>query len=278
MFLVFDAGGTKLRLAFSADGEHLEEPKIFPTPGSFAEGMQTFAAAAKELADGRPITAVAGSTPGVFNPDHSILLTVPNMSGWENQPLKQTLEKITGAPVLLENDTSLVGLGEVTQGAGRGFDIVAYITVSTGIGGKRFVKGKLEPSAYGFEAGHMIIDIDGAQCTCGLAGHLEGLASGNGVRRRFGTAPENIKDPKVWEDVTHYLAAGLINITVMWSPHAIVLGGSVMQRIPLEKLRAEMERMDNVFHHTPELRLAELGDIGGLIGALAYLRSQPPAQ
>lgn len=278
MYLVFDTGGTKMRMAFSPDGETLEDPKIFRTPQDFREGMQTFAANARELARGRPIKAVAGSTPGVFNEDYSVLITSPNMPDWDNRPIKQELEKITGAPVYLENDTSMVGLGEVMQGAGRGYDIVAYITVSTGIGGKRFVKGKLEPSAYGFEPGHMIIDIDGFICNCGLAGHLEGLASGNGVRRRFGKAPEEIKDPKVWEDVTHYLAAGLINVMVMWSPHCIVLGGSMMKDIPIPKLRAEIERIDSIFHRVPELKLAELGDIGGLIGALAYLRSLPPGR
>lgn len=278
MYLVFDTGGTKMRMAFSPDGTTLEEPKIFRTPQDFREGMQTFATYAQELSRGRKIKAVAGSTPGVFNEDYSVLLTSPNMPDWDNRPIKQELEKIAGAPVYLENDTSMIGLGEVTQGAGQGYDIAAYITVSTGIGGKRFVKGKLEPSAFGFEPGHMIIDIDGAVCNCGLSGHLEGLASGNGVKKRYGQAPETIKDPKVWEEVTHYLAAGLINVMVMWSPHCIVLGGSMMKDIPIPKLQAEIERIDSIFHRVPDLKLAELGDIGGLIGALSYLRSLPPRQ
>lgn len=275
MYLVFDAGGTKMRIAFSPDGTTLEDPSIFPTPSNFRAGLKQFADISRELTRGRAIQAVAGSLPGVFSENHSTLRVVPNMPDWSNQPIKRELEAIAHAPVFLENDTAMIGLGEVTAGAGRGYYIAAYITVSTGIGGKRFVKGKLEPSAFGFEPGHMIIDIDGFICNCGLAGHLEGLASGNGVRHRFGKAPEEIKDPKVWEDVTHYLAAGLINVMVMWSPHCIVLGGSMMKDIPIPKLRAEIERIDSIFHRVPELKLAELGDIGGLIGALAYLRTLP---
>lgn len=274
MYLVFDTGGTKMRMAFSPDGKTLEPPKIFPTPREFGEGMQKVAQTVAEVVRGRPLKAMAGGMPGPMNEDNSIVLNAPNMPGWNNQPLKKELERITGAPVYLENDTTMVGLGEVMKGAGRGYDIVSYITVSTGIGGKRFVKGKLEESAFGFEPGHMIIDVDGFVCNCGLAGHLEGLASGNGVKRRFGQAPETIKDAAVWQDVTRYLAAGLINVSVMWSPHCIVLGGSVMQRISLENLRAAMEKFGIVFKRLPELKLAQLGDLGGLEGALTFLHQR----
>lgn len=274
MYLVFDMGGTKLRLAFSPDGQTLETPQIFPTPKTFAEGMQLFATAARELTRNRPLKAVAGSAAGILNADKSVVIKVPNMTGWENQPLKTELERITAAPVYLENDTVMAGLGEVHRGAGRGHDIVAYITVSTGLGGCRFVKGQPDVAALGFEPGHMIIALDGFTCNCGLAGHLEGLASGNGISRRFGQSPAEISDPHIWQDVTHHLAAGLINVTAMWSPHCIVLGGSVMHSLSLNNLRAEMQRLGSVYPRFPELQLAELGDTGGLIGALAYLRAR----
>lgn len=274
MYMVFDTGGTKMRMAFSPDGATLETPKIFPTPPEFAEGMRQVEEVTRELTQGRPIKATAGGLPGPMNEDNSIVLNAPNMPGWNNQPLKQELERITGAPVYLENDTTMVGLGEVQKGAGQGYEIVSYITVSTGLGGKRFVNGLVEKSAFGFEPGHMIIDLDGFVCNCGLAGHLEGLASGNGVKRRFGKPPETIKDEKVWQDVTRYLAAGLINVSVMWSPHCIVLGGSMMKDISIENLKTEMQTFGLVFKRYPELKLAALGDIGGLEGALAFLRQR----
>lgn len=273
MYLVFDTGGTKMRMAYSADGQTLETPRIFPTPKTFDEGMKIVSKMKEELVQNRPIQAMAGGMPGPMNEDNSVLLNAPNIPGWNNHPLKKELEQIVSAPVYLENDTTMVGLGEVYKGAGKRYEIVSYITVSTGIGGKRFVKGQFEASAFGFEPGHMIIDLDGFECNCGLSGHLEGLTSGNGIKRRYGQAPETIKDQRVWDEVTHSLAAGLINVTVMWSPHCIVLGGSVMKDISLEKLRAEMKRLGSIFKRLPELKLAELGDIGGLEGALAFLNT-----
>lgn len=262
-----------MRMAFSPDGHTLETPKIFPTPQDFAEGMRIVEEVTHELVKGRSVKAMAGGMPGPMDSDQTMVTNAPNMPGWNNQPLKKELERITGAAVHLENDTTMVGLGEVYKGAGKGYEIVSYITVSTGLGGKRFVKGQVEPSAFGFEPGHMIIDIDGFACNCGLTGHFEGFASGNGVKRRFGKSPETIKDPAVWKDVTHYLAAGLINVSVMWSPHCIVLGGSMMRDLPIENIKAEMENFGIVFKRFPELKLAELGDIGGLEGALAFLNT-----
>lgn len=266
-----------MRMAFSADGRSLEEPMIFPTPQNFDEAMHIVAENSRKLSQKRPIKAVAGGFPGPLNEDNSVILNAPNMPGWIGKPLKAEIEKIVGAPTFLENDTTMVGLGEIHKGAGRGYEIVVYITVSTGIGGKRFVNGQVEPSAFGYEPGHQIIDIDGFACNCGLKGHLEGLASGNGVKRRFGQAPENIKDPKVWQEVTRYLAAGLINVTMFWSPHCIVLGGSMMKDIPINTLLTEMEKLGTVFKRHPELKLAELGDTGGLEGALAFLNGHMAA-
>lgn len=273
MYLVFDTGGTKMRMAFSADGRALEEPLIFPTPQNFAEAMQIIAKNAKTLANGRSIQAVAGGFPGPLNEDNSIILNAPNMPGWVGQPLKAELEKIIDAPAFLENDTTMVGLGEIHKGAGRGYEIVVYITVSTGIGGKRFVNGQIEPSAFGYEPGHQIIEIDGFACNCGLKGHLEGLASGNGVRRRYGKAPETIKDPAVWRQVSRYLAAGLNNTTMFWSPHCLVLGGSMMRDLPIPQIESDMRALGSVFKSFPVLKLAQLGDTGGLEGALAFLNT-----
>lgn len=263
-----------MRMAYSADGRTLEEPMIFPTPQDFAEAMRIVAENAKKLRNKRPIKAVAGGFPGPLNEDNSVILNAPNMPGWIGKPLKKELEKVVGAPAFLDNDTTMVGLGEIHKGAGRGYEIVVYITVSTGIGGKRFVNGQVEPSAFGYEPGHQIIDLGGFVCNCGLAGHLEGLASGNGVKRKYGKTPETIKDPAVWQEVTRYLAAGLVNTIMFWSPHCIVLGGSMMRDIKLENLRTEMESLGSVFKRWPELKLAELGDTGGLEGALAFLNTR----
>lgn len=276
MYLVFDTGGTKMRMAASSDGKTLEEKIIIPTPHNFKEAMEIFARQAKILAKNRPIQAVAGGVPGALNPEHSMIIKALNMPGWVNQPLKQELEIITGAPVLIENDTTVYGLAEANHGQAKEKDIVVYLGIGTGIGGKRFVKGKPEPSAFGFEPGYQIIDVppfaqrndpDIQKKT----GYLEMLVGGNGLHSRFGKAAEHIDNPEIWDEIAFYLAAGLNNVTVFWSPDLIILGGSVMKDIPLAKVRTYLQKLNPIFTSLPELTLAEFGEIGGLMGALIFL-------
>ena len=145
------------------------------------------------------------------------------------------LEEQLKAPVYLENDTATWALGEANAGAGKGKDIVVYMTISTGVGGTRVVHGNLDTSAYGFEIGHQIIDPNGPQCGCGGKGHLEAFIGGSSVQKQYGKAPQDITDIAVWQKTAEYLAIGLSNISVFWSPNIIILGGSMMKSIPLEQ-------------------------------------------
>lgn len=272
MYLVFDIGGTNMRLAISEDGKTISEPVVSKTnPDSFEESMASFTAAAQKLAAGKKITGIAGGIPGPMNEDKSVILTAPNMPDWEGKPIKEYLEAALGAPTCLENDTVMIGMGEAAAGAGKGKNIVVYITVSTGVGGARIEQGHPSANALGFEPGHQIIDINGPTCGCGGTGHLEAFISGANIKRQRGVDGEHIKDEDVWSTAAHHLALGLNNILVFWSPDVIVLGGSVMKSIDIEKVREELTRVVTIYKRLPPVKKATLGEHGGLVGSLAYL-------
>jgi predicted NBD/HSP70 family sugar kinase len=280
MYLLFDIGGTKMRLAVSADGKTFSEPKICKTPTlNFNEGIRLFGELAKELSGGKKITASAGGIAGPLDRNRTKLVRSPNISGWVDKPLKDSLEQILDAGVFLENDTAIVGLGEATAGAATGFDIAVYITVSTGVGGVRIVQGKIDQSAMGFEIGHQIIDasnnsVDSACSQCGHVGELEGLVSGTALSRKYGKKPYEITDSVVWEETARLLAIGLNNTIVHWSPDVLVLGGSMIvgdPAIPLEAIQRYVRDTVTIFPELPDIKKAELGDVGGLHGALAFL-------
>ncbi|MBI2314469.1 ROK family protein, partial [Candidatus Daviesbacteria bacterium] len=161
MFLVFDIGGTNMRLAVSRDGKNIEEPKILKTPKDFDEGMLLFKKTALNLSDGEKIKAAAGGIAGPLDGKKEMLVNSPNLAGWVKKPLKKALEKFFGAPVFIENDAALSGLGEATYGSGQGYKIIVYITISTGVGGARIVNSHIDTNALGFEPGHQIIEKDG---------------------------------------------------------------------------------------------------------------------
>lgn len=281
MYLIFDIGATKIRLAVSHDGETFGEPKVGKTPHNYEEGMQLFAELASHLRGGEPIKLSAGGIRGVFDEKKEKIINDPYLEDWLNKPIKERLREILECEVHLANDSDLVGLGEAVVGAGKGYRIVAYITVSTGIGGVRIVNGKIDVSTCGFEPGHQIIDADGSIFSeivkkekDWTAGEWESLASGTAMRLRFNKEPYEIKDEQIWEEVSKYVAVGLNNTIVHWSPDVVVLGGGMMKSpgILLDTVRSHLKEILKIFPKHPEIKKAELGDFGGLHGALVYIK------
>lgn len=271
MYLVFDVGGTKTRIALSLDGKTLGEIKIIPTVKDFNEAINIFKQAGDELSGGQKIESVCGGVAGPLDKDRTMLVSSPHVGDWVNKPLKSELEKAFNCPVNLENDADLAALGEAEFGSGMGKKIVAYLTISTGVGGGRVVDGKIDENALGFEPGHQIIVPDGNPCACGGKGHLESYVSGSGLLKTHGVKAEEIKDQSVWDEVAKYLAVGLNNVTVFWSPDVIVLGGSVMQSISLETVKSNFREVLTIFPTAPEIVLSKNGDSAGLYGALVGL-------
>src|SRR5690606_14657137 len=119
--------------------KHLEKPLVIPTPSDFSQGMRFFQESVQQLSQGESIRAIAGGIAGPLDKAKTMLLNSPNISGWIEKPLKETLEDYFSVPVFIENDAALAGLGEAQVGEASGKSIIAYITVSTGVGGVRIV-------------------------------------------------------------------------------------------------------------------------------------------
>ena len=273
MFILFDVGGTKIRVGIARDNGGIADSVIVPTPAGYDEGLIAIRDAARSLGAEKNITAVVGGIAGAFDRDHETLVGAINIKQWEQKPVKRDLQELFKAPVVLENDAALAGLGEAVAGAGKDYDIVAYITVSTGMGGARITKKTIDAHVFGFEPGFQIIDADGSSCGTCRHRHLGVHISGRGIETHYGRKGEEINDPVVWEDVTRQLSVGLLNTIYHWSPEILILGGSVMQRISLDRLREAMKERVRVYPELPVIERAALGELGGLEGALHIARN-----
>lgn len=280
MHILFDIGGTKMRIAGLRHGATFETPVSVKTPQDFEEAMGLFAETAQRVAGGEAIEHCVGGVAGAFNPGKTQLVKSPNLSDWEGKPLKEHLERL-GAPVVIENDAALAGLGEAVDGAGRGYSIVAYLTVGTGVGGARIVDAHIDRNANGFEPGHHIIALAPHEAGSSSYGNdLESYISGRAFEKRYGIKPVEVNDPLAWSEAARVLAVGICNTLLFWSPDAVVLGGSMITGNPaisLEEIRAELENIFLWGQVAPVLK-AELGDAGGIHGAMAMLRSMSPRQ
>jgi len=232
---------------------------------------------AREVAGGTDIEAVAGGLAGTLNAERTELLYSPNLGGWQGRPFVDTIAHELDAPVYLDNDGAVVGLGEAHDGAGKGAGIMGYITVSTGVGGSRIVDGKVDRRTHSFEPGHQVMNATEAVGGADMA-TLEDLVSGTALELRFGKKAYEVTDPTLWdEELPAILAYGLYNVSLLWAPDVIVLGGSMMTGDPAISVSATQDKLDtllSVYSATPTLRKAELEDIGGIHGAAVFVRTQ----
>ncbi len=268
MYLIGDIGGTKTRISLSNNLEEFKDPIIFETPKEYSEAIVKIEDAAEELMDEK-IDAVCFGVSGILAKDKKLLVRSPHLPNWERQPLKEDLCKIADCNmVYLENDTAIVGLGEASRGAGREKKLVAYITISTGVGGVKIENKQIDNKIYGFEPGHQLIHMDGDLLS------LEQLVSGSGIKSQTGKEAFEVDDEDFWEEVTKNIAIGLHNTILHWSPEMVILGGGVILsgKLSITKISQEIQELLIVFPEVPEIVKSELGDLGGLYGSMEYLK------
>lgn len=274
-YALFDIGGTKTRVAVSDDVRSFEEAEKFDTPALFSDGMELITDAIERRRKGRTIKAIAGGMRGPLNHEKTGIVSETVLTDWIGRSIVDAVQKKYKVPVFLENDAAIVALGEAHFGAGRGYNIVAYHTVSTGVGGARVVHGKIDVTATGFEPGHQVLDIDRSILGPNTPHTLQNLVSGEALEKRRGVKPYEIsQSDKVWDELASYLARGLKTTILYWSPDVVVLGGSMIigdPRIRLEDIvRYTKEQIGNSLP-CPPIVDAQLSDEGGLYGALALL-------
>jgi glucokinase len=278
MYLLFDIGGSKMRFAVSQNGKKFKNPIIIKTPREFNDGIKIIKKIILEISAGKRIKAAAGGIAGPLDNKKTKLVGSPNLPEWVNKPLQKELKKIIKAPVLVENDADIVGLGEAIAGAGRGKRIVAYLTISTGVGGVRIVNGKIDESANGFEPGHQIIDFNSnfRLNKYGAMGDLESYVSGTAFKKRYKKDPaDSKKNKKAWQEINRRLAIGLHNTIVFWSPDIIVLGGGMTKGddIKISQLKKYLSKTLKIFPRLPLIKKATLKNVGGLYGALELIKN-----
>src|SRR3989344_5381435 len=184
MYFVFDIGGTHTRVAISRDlKEFVGEVVIVKTPKNFSDGVKLIKNLAEHWLGGEKLEGVCGGVAGSIKVSTGELAISPHLPNWCGKDLGRELSQKFGIKVLLANDTELAGLGEAVRGAGRGQDIVAYITVSTGVGGARIVRGKPDRGVFTLEPGHARIDYEHA---------LEELISGSALEKKYGRKTADI--------------------------------------------------------------------------------------
>lgn len=269
MYLLFDIGGTNTRLTVAQHAEEIDELIKFPTPKDYNDAVAEILHRAKSLVGDKDITAGAAGVPAPIGRNTKLLHNPAHLPDWDNKDLAKDLEEGLGFRVHVANDSALAGLGEATYGAGKDFEIVAFIGIGTGIGGARIIRQNIDDTVAGFEPGHHIVAA-GAE-----VGHWEGGASGAALKAKYGVDASEITDTQALSDLHFNLAVGLYNTILFWGPEVIVIGGGIgySEVIKIKELTSLLEQLNssrNRIYQLPELVKAELKDKAGIMGAMKF--------
>lgn len=263
MFYGVDIGGQNIRVGVK-EGKKLKKLSS-KTSFVFSETIKEIGQMINALG-ARP-TAIGIGSPGPLDWRKGIVLKTPNLP-WVNVSFSD-LGKRFNCPVYLDNDANLAGLGEAKFGAGSGFENVAGFTLGTGIGNFLIRNGEIIHGSLDIEGGHQILDPSGPLCNCGQRGCLEGYISSTAIGRKYHQEPAKIKDPKIWKEISYYLAWGIANLILITSPDVIILAGGMIKRGkillgPTVKYLAGFVKIVPI----PPVKPASLGEDAGIYGAI----------
>jgi glucokinase len=301
--VVVEANG-KLR------GEARQPTPTSGGPADVARAMEEALREAASAAGAKPeeLTGVGVGSPGDADGATGVVSEARNLPGWEDSfPLGETLAKALGTKVAIGNDVQVAVEGEFEHGAGRQFRSMLGVWWGTGVGGGIVLDGRpwLGRGAAG-EIGHTVVKRNGARCPCGRRGCLEAYAGRAAMEARarreqhegveteiFEIMEKRGKDrltSSVWEHALRegdaltesllrrairYLGTGIASAVNLLDVEAIVLGGGLGQRFGdrfMDHLLKEMHKHLFVDDNPPTMQVAELGDLGGAIGASLLVR------
>ncbi len=279
--LAIDIGGTKHSLALF-DDRRLIRRETYPTDvaGGRSWMVERLSTLAGEWSIEAGVAACGIGFGGPVDFARQCVGRSMHVGGWQNFPLASTLEAALRVPCRMDNDANLGALGEYTAGAGRGARSLLYVTLSTGIGAGLLLDGKIIRGADSLagELGHIPLDPDGPECSCGARGCFEALCSGRAIEARTGRAAADLlQDAAFRAGYTRDLARGLRAALMLLNPDRIVIGGGLSKAgDPLfAGLRAELGRqIPASLPVTIDVQPAALGDDSVLWGALALV-SEP---
>ncbi len=185
-----DIGGTKCAVSVgeeAGDTIRVIGQRRFPTPTSPRDAIDQARREIDQLLTEwglDALDAVGISCGGPLDSAAGIILSPPNLPGWDHIDIVTPLRRHFGVPVGLQNDANACALAEWTWGAGRGCRHMIFLTFGTGMGAGLILDGRLYEGANGLagEVGHVRLERNGP-VGYGKAGSFEGFCSGGGIAR-----------------------------------------------------------------------------------------------
>lgn len=180
-----DIGGTKCALSIGKADENgnieiLYKEKFETLPPN--ETLKKFGDILENQLETYKVEAIGISCGGPLDSKRGVIMSPPNLPGWDNVEAVKFFGNRFGVPTCIQNDANACAFAEYKFGAGRGYKNVVFLTFGTGLGAGLILDGKLYSGTNdnAGECGHIRLCDDGP-VGYGKAGSFEGFCSGGGI-------------------------------------------------------------------------------------------------
>lgn len=279
-----DLGGTNIKIVvISNDGDVLQylTCDTADTEGSWAQTIK------KNI---ELIQAHRGESPC------HIGLAAPGLAAGDGRSIAYMQGRLAGlqgfgwqdflkSPVAVLNDAHAALLGELWQGAAKGFQNAILLTLGTGVGGAVLVDGRLIKGQIGRAGhlGHVTVQSDGSPDIVNTPGSLEQMIGNYNISERSGgrfTSTRLLVEAHlrgeseatlIWLRSIHHLGAAVASFINAFDPQIVIIGGGIAQAGPalFDRLREQLDRFEwRPMGHQVEILPAALGEKAGAIGAV----------
>jgi glucokinase len=246
-FLGLDIGGTKCAVVIG-DAEGRVEREIRFETTDYESTMSRLLSACDELFD-ESVVAIGVSCGGPLSSKRGVIMSPPNLPGWDDVHIVEILQGRFGVPAFLKNDADACAIAEWKFGNARGYKNVVFLTFGTGMGAGLILNGAPYSGANDMagEVGHIRL-YDGGHVGYGKCGSFEGYCSGGGIAQYgLGSAKELAERARsgdaeamaVFKKIGADLGRGISYIVDILNPEVIIIG-SIFTRAE-DLLRPTME-------------------------------------
>jgi predicted NBD/HSP70 family sugar kinase len=279
----------------AADNRDVEPGRVLDRTARLIQTALS-AAAAESL---RP-AGIAVAVPGTVEVERGRMLVAPNL-GWTDVPVVDELVARLGTDdvaVVADNEANLAALGELWLGIGGESGDYVHVSGEIGVGAGIVVGGTLFRGSRGFagEIGHVVVDPDGPECSCGGRGCLERVAGQDAILRAAGlpsttaTTLGHADNPlrelvdrlehgdaqalAAVEGAARALGIGLAGVVNLLDPDTIILGGTYSSLVPwlVKPLKETLARQVIAAEWRPlEVRPSSLGPDAAVRGAACWI-------
>lgn len=281
-FIAIDIGGTSIKFGVIKENLEIIENGTIETRKNEKENfiLEDVDKLIEKLMKKYEISKIGISTAGVVDVNEGKIIyagsTIPGYTGTE---IKRYLEEKYKIEVRVENDVNSAALGENLIGAGKGSKSTFMITIGTGIGGALILNNEIfyGNSNSAGEVGYMRINgkaIQDIASTTSLVRNVNDRLKRNlNGKEIFDLAEEgNMVCIEEINNILERITELIVNIIYTVNPETIILGGGIMERKDYVEERIKMfieEILPEKFYESVNIKLAELGNKAGLMGAIS---------